>query len=226
MTRERMKTSIGHHTFTMSRRILGDDYIDRDFIRSGRISPRSQAAMKLLRDVVDYMCKSGEIDIHVPLQKTYHWRPANRKKLPNGKVDVEHHGIWKIVYTSEHLKGLSWILRYNTHSADYREYVIEARINPKVFVGIKDYITASDSRYLLEVEKKFNEEAIKISPLLGQFYQYKPKRIDFCINFDLRELGILCSPEQMMWLIKRGDYPSHFKELLHYDKTSHRMKSP
>jgi len=49
--------------------------------------------------------------------------------------------------------------------------------------------------------------------------------VDFCVNFDLKKLGIPCTPDRMMWLIKRGDYPSHFKEWEYYCKKSHRKRT-
>ena len=139
---------------------------------------------------------------------------------PKGKP-----GEWLIYYTDTARRGITWILRYNVHSRDYKEYIVEARINPKILAGIKDYITASTSDYLPIVEERFNEEATEISEILGKFSSYTPKRVDFCINFDLKELGIRCTPEQMMKLIKMGDYPSYFKEWLYYDKISHRKKA-
>ena len=219
------KTSIGHHTFTMSRRITGEE-LNRGFSTPWTVSPGKLVAASLLKDVSEYKQETEEIDILIPIEKSSAWRPAKKTVRHDGKWEFEHFGIWKIVYTSEHLKGLNWILRYNTYSSDFCEYTIEARINSKVFVGTNDFITASDDKHLLFVEKRFNIEAKKISPILGQFYQYMPKRIDFCINFDLKELSIQCTPEQMMYLIKKSDYPSHFKELQYYDKKSYRYKAP
>ena len=225
-TRTKTKTSIGHHTFTISQRILGEEMYSRGYVKSGRSSIRAFAADKLLQDFVNYMCKTNEIGIYIPIRGTGDWRPARKSFEKNGEVTIEHYGTWKIVYKSENMKGLSWTLRYNTCSQDFNEYIVEAKINPKTFLGIQDYITASDSRYLLEVEEKFNIEARKISSILGDFSNYRPKRIDFCINLDLKELGVPCTPEQMMYLIKKSDYSSNFKELQYYDKKSHRYKAP
>jgi hypothetical protein len=61
-----------------------------------------------------------------------------------------------------------------------------------------------------------------ISPLLGKFRYYKLKRIDFCVNFDLKEMGINCTAEQMISLIKRGYIPNHYKEFGIYDRIQHR----
>jgi tRNA U54 and U55 pseudouridine synthase Pus10 len=102
-------------------------------------------------------------------------------------------GEWMIYYTDEFRRGITWTLRYNVHSGKYKEYLIEARINPKLLAGIKDYITASTSDYLQVVEERFNEEVAKISEILGKFHAYDIKRVDFCINFDLKELRVDCA---------------------------------
>ena len=197
-----MKTSIGHHTITIFLQIDGKE------------------AKELYFDFCNYRDTTGKIKMYVPTGDK-NWTYATGDHFRTIKKTPK---VWRIDYIDDR-KGISWTLRFYNHSGKFKTYLVEAKINPKVFVGIKDYIRASDSRYLLEVERKFNEEASLISPLLGQFSLYTPKRIDFCINFDLRELGIFCTPEQMMWLIKRGDYPSHFDELQYYDKVSHRKTS-
>jgi len=197
-----MKTSIGHHTITIFLQIDGKE------------------AKELYFDFCNYRDTTGKIKMYVPTGDK-NWTYATGDHFRTIKKTPK---VWRINYIDDR-KGISWTLRFYNHSGKFKTYLVEAKINPKVFVGIKDYIRASDSRYLLEVERKFNEEASLISPLLGQFFLYTPKRIDFCINFDLRELGIFCTPEQMMWLIKRGDYPSNFKEFQYYDKISHRKKT-
>lgn len=51
------------------------------------------------------------------------------------------------------------------------------------------------------------------------------KRSDYCANFDLEELKIPCTKEQMMKLLKRADIPAHFAERTEYNPTSHRRKT-
>ena len=53
---------------------------------------------------------------------------------PNNKS-----GEWSIYYTDESRRGITWTLRYNVHCRDYKEYLVEARINPKVLADITDY---------------------------------------------------------------------------------------
>ena len=200
-----MNTSLGHHTFTIHRRIV------------------SSNAKKLLDDFHKYRDRTNEIKVYIPnreLKKVHTLKRlrAHGIRVPTGSNEM------KIDYISDSHKGLNWILKFYK-SSQVTECIIEAKINPKVFAGIRDYIIASNDSYLRVVEELFNEEASRISPLLGKFSLYTPKRIDFCINFDLMELGIPCTPEQMMWLIKRGDYPSYFQEWQYYDKKSHRWRN-
>ena len=201
-----MNTSIGFHTFTIRRKIHGKD------------------AKKLYRDFNKYRDDTKEIKFYVP---SYEMKSINiRKGLRTHGIKIpEGPSVWNINYTADYPKGISWTFRF-CYNVDFKGFIIEARINPKILAGIKDYITASNSSYLQVVEERFNEEAGKISDILGQFNAYTPKRVDFCINFDLKELGIGCTPEQMMQLIKMGNYPSYFKEWQCYDKISHRKKSP
>ena len=200
-----MNTSIGHHTFTMYRTIP------------------SSGAKKLLDDFYKYEARTKEAKVYTPERERKRVNTLKRLRAEGVKTHTSA-SEQRIDYISDSHKGLNWVLKLY-RSSKVTECVIEARINPKIFAGIRDYITASNDSYLRVVEERFNEKASRISPLLGKFSLYTPKRIDFCINFDLRELGIPCTPEQMMWLIKRGDYPSNFKELEYYDEISHRKRS-
>lgn len=125
-----------------------------------------------------------------------------------------------IEYTAKH-KGLSWLLRLSPKSPGFitanrngddedRPCSIKARINPKLFVGISDYLSAAGTDSLEEVETLFNMEAAKISPLFGCFDDYEFNRIDYCVNFALRELGIHCNPLLIMELFRRSNIPKHF----------------
>jgi hypothetical protein len=90
---------------------------------------------------------------------------------------------------------------------------------------VVDYITAATYADMHKAIEIFNLEKEKFSHRLGYFSNYKLSRIDYCINFCLSELGIPCTPEQMMILIKRGHIPTHFEERVEYSKVSHRWKS-
>ena len=47
-------------------------------------------------------------------------------------------------------------------------------------------------------------------------------RADFCLNIDLKELRIPCSPDKMIALIKQGNIPKGYKERSQYDEKLHR----
>jgi hypothetical protein len=129
---------------------------------------------------------------------------------------------YKAEYTDKHC-GLKWLICYCNNSIDYKSYIVEATINPKILSGIADYITAATENCTAKVENTFNAEAKRISPILGKFETYGLHRIDYCVNFDLAELGINCTPEQMLELIKRSNTPAHFRDYKHYDSVQHRM---
>ncbi|WRS27315.1 hypothetical protein U6B65_13435 [Oscillospiraceae bacterium MB08-C2-2] len=112
----------------------------------------------------------------------------------------------------------------NNSPAENKPCSIKVTINPKLLAGITDYITAANESYLNVVEKNFNLEAGKISPILKDFTSYFLNRIDFCVNFELRELDINCAVDLIMKLIQKADIPNHFEEWTEYHKTSKRQK--
>lgn len=130
---------------------------------------------------------------------------------------------WKFYYQKN--KGIQWILfNYNVdYQLTYRQ--VQAIINPKAFLE-KEYIQAARESDLESVKIAFDQEAAKISSsLLSSFRDYTLKRVDFCINIDLNELGIPCNSEDMMKLVRQGNIPKDFHELMEYDKKNHR-KTP
>jgi hypothetical protein len=135
----------------------------------------------------------------------------------------------EIVYPNTD-KGIRYILSHNGSSPRYyqsldeeKAWSIKAIINPKLFTGIKDYVTTADERYLEEVRKLFDIEVSGISPILKSFNHYSLNRVDYCINFDIDKLKMNCTKEQMMILIKRSNIPRHYNEITKYDSTSHRQ---
>ena len=116
-------------------------------------------------------------------------------------------------------KGILWLLRYSKCSPGFikqgevdKPCSIKATINPKILTDEKDYLAAATVDYLKSVEALFNDEAKKISPILGEYGQYSINRPDYCVNFDLRELNIPCTAEKMIYLMKRGNIPTHYGE--------------
>lgn len=122
-------------------------------------------------------------------------------------------------------RGISWVLKCNNRNDDFKSYIVEAKINPKILGGIHDYITAATFDDMEAAITNFDLEAKRISPLLKSFDCYTLKRVDYCINFDVNELAMGCSPDRIMELIRRGNIPTHYKEFMEYDQTAHRMKS-
>ena len=161
----------------------------------------------LLDDFKRRKRKAGEVRI----------RPDRLKN----KVDpFGHH--WIIEYPNQS-KGLTWNMRICRSMNSDKPCNIKATINPKVLVGIQDYIAAANSHYLESVEAVFNDEARKISPYhLGRFGDYSLIRNDYCLNIDLNELKLPCEPEDMIALIKRGDIPPHYNEWTEKDAIAHR----
>lgn len=157
---------------------------------------------------------------------------------PNGKFIYGNHcsSRYYTIRYRQRYKGLSWSLRYNRKSPDYMRQplpdglhenkccTVKAKINPKILLGMDDYIAAADSSYLQALISVFNQEVKRISPILQDFGAYSLGRIDYCINFDLADLMINCYPEEYMVLIQQADIPNHFSEYKEYRGTTHRKK--
>ena len=166
-----------------------------------------EEAIALLRAFKKHRDETGEIRI----------RPMKDKRgviIPNFHI---------IEYISES-KGLTWTITYNKLLGE-RPYSIHAKINPKILTGTNDYIAVANADYLRKVEVLFNDEAKNISPILSEFRSYFLNRIDYCLNFDLHELGLNCSPERIMKLIKQSNIPTHFTEWTEYSDSAHKTKA-
>lgn len=100
-----------------------------------------------------------------------------------------------------------------------------AVINQEALIE-NNYIRAAKDDDLKEVEEIYNRETEKISKIFLKFGSCSLNRVDPCLNIDLKELGIPCTPEQMMKLIKRGNIPRHYEERKEcYDSKQRRMVS-
>ena len=200
-----MSASLGYHTFTIFKRLTYDE------------------AVRLYNDFKRFRDKTGEIKIITP----------NKEK--KSKIN-DFPSSYTIIYLQRH-KGISWYIRFSnilSHLVDrynpkYHEepqpYSVRAKINPKSLTGTKDYFIAANSECLDSVEAIFNGEASRISPIINNFDSYGMNRTDYCLNADLRELNLPCTPEQMMKLIKRGDLLRHYTEYRKYNKKAHRWVS-
>lgn len=127
---------------------------------------------------------------------------------------------WEYAYKSN--KGIRWLLLSFKVQNSFSVQGVLVVVNPKALIE-RNYIAASEEDDLDIVEKVYNSEAAQISPLLSAFGSCSLSRVDSCLNIDLKELSIPCTPEQMMGLIKQGNIPKHYKERdEEYDKRQHR----
>lgn len=124
-------------------------------------------------------------------------------------------------YDYEKNKGIRWILKSFQGENGFAIQGVMAIINPKVLIE-SNYITAAQEKDLEKLEEIFNKEAANISPILLKLGLCSLNRADPCLNIDLEELGMPCSPEQMMILIKQGNIPGRYKERKNYDEKQHR----
>ena len=151
--------------------------------------------------------------------------------IPYGKRTVlKFNGDNSTVYKGFNIEyiertGVSWTLRFSNQSPDHKTFTLEATINPKILSGILDYITAANEDDMQNIPNLLNQEIRRISTEIPSLGWFKFKRIDYCVNFDLEELGIPCTSQQMMSLIKRSNIPYHYKEWTEYDPIGHRHKS-
>jgi hypothetical protein len=129
-----------------------------------------------------------------------------------------------IEYTYTNSRGIRWL----TVAIEIMEGMIlrgvKAIITPRVLLN-SDYLSVANESDFDKFKTVFSTEASKISPILGNIDSYSMSRNDYCINFDLKALGIPCTAEQMMVLIKRSNIPSHFTERTEYSKISKRHKA-
>jgi hypothetical protein len=167
---------------------------------------------KLVKDFEKYRDSTGKVAIIYP----------GGSKYNDSCYEVFYNDVGS---KTDKKVGILWKIRKCNGVGGFTAYQIEATINPKVLSGITDYITAATGYDLTTAASNFNAEAAKISRIIGKLYQYKIKRIDYCINFNLKELQIECTTEQMMELIKRSNVPPFFSERATYDSSSHRMKT-
>lgn len=129
---------------------------------------------------------------------------------------------WNINYTTQEVEiplssGLGERWNSTTQKYEYRtplykkiykkNYKIEARINPRVFFGIQSNVIENTADIFETVKDKFNQEAKRISGILGEFSKYKMYRGKYYIDFDLTELRTPCTAEQMLILLNYGNVP-------------------
>lgn len=130
---------------------------------------------------------------------------------------------WQYTYKDNKEKGIHWLMLSSKAKNNYVTKGVLAVINPEVLIE-NNYIRAAKDDDLEEVEKIYNRETEKISKVFLKFGSCSLNRMDPCLNIDLKELGIPCTPEQMIKLIKRGNIPRHYEERKEcYDDKQRRM---
>lgn len=192
-----LRSSLGFHTMTLSLLLVEHEMY------------------QLLNDFIGYNEKTGFLLMYRKNENGIYVKYYPTKNVPYLPSDI------KIVYGNRD-KGIKWHIYSDCFH--YVGYIIDVIINPKTLSNIPDYITAATYHDMDMAIICFNKEMEKISPFLKTFYDYNIKRIDYCINFYLKELAPECSQEQIINLLKRGDVPPSYQEWTEYDEKSHRDK--
>jgi len=201
-----VRSSLGFHTISLSMP-LGKDNIQ-----------------KLIKDFRKYSIDTGRIKIF-PVDAKQMGVEYQHQTDGTGEIKPIYQKNLKIVYCEEIGKGIEWLLRYNSWNNDFRPYIVDVKINPKILSGITDYTTAATYRDMGAAIANFNCESKKISSILGTFGSYKINRVDYCANLCISEVAPDCTPEQIMTLIRRSNIPRFYKEWTEYDSIAHRKKS-
>ena len=130
---------------------------------------------------------------------------------------------WQYTYKINEDKGIRWLLLSRQAKNNYVIRGVLVVINPESLIE-NNYIRAAEEDDLKKVEEIYNRAAENISKVFLKFGACSLNRVDPCVNIDLKELGIPCTPEQMIKLIKRGNIPRHYEERKEcYDKKQRRM---
>ena len=160
-------------------------------------------ANNLLNQFKEYSQKTGNIKIF----------------LSKNKIDLMKE--YCICYIKKEI-GITWYIPFY-NDVKFKCCQIRAVINPKILIGTNDYVTATTEKDLDRVLFEFQKNAMEVSKQLADMQRYCFHRIDYCINFDLEELGDY-EPLFFMSLIQRSNIPNCFKEKKEYDTISHRKK--
>lgn len=193
-----LRSSLGFHTLTLFLILTEKD------------------ARQLMKDFKKYSLDTGLIKIF-PVE-------GNGLQLKSDST-LKKNKNFRVDYYQEEDRGIDWTIRYNNWSKEFKSYIIEVTINPKILAGIKDYVTAATYGDMETAITNFNQEAKRISPVLQHFGCYSLKSIHYCINFLLDDFDVTVSPESMMELVRKADIPPYYKEWMEYCIKSHRMKS-
>lgn len=160
----------------------------------------------------EYFALSGSFMDYANLNKDMKMFPVKNKK---GQCIY-------YIYSYRPSNGIRWLLLSPLMKNGFIAYGILTIIDSKVLIE-GNYITASKEDELETVERIYNGKVSEISPILNKFGECSLSRVDPCLNIDLQELNIPCSPAQMISLIKQGNIPEHYQERkVEYNKKQHR----
>lgn len=194
-----LRSSLGFHTMTLSSFLVGNDIY------------------QLLDDFISYNEKTGFLLMYRKNENgTYIKYFPQKGNIPFLPTDIK-------IYYHNRDRGIKWHIYFDCVYG--MGHIVEVIINPKTLSNVYDYITAATYCDMKMAVITFNNEMKKISPLLRTFNDYNIKRVDYCINFYLKELAPECSQEQIISLLKRGDIPPSYHEWTEYDERSRRNKS-
>jgi hypothetical protein len=99
----------------------------------------------------------------------------------------------------------------------YKNFRIEAYIYPEVFIDAKN--TMSENNHIpILFEEKFNQEAKRISEILGNLSSFIFQKGKYYVDFDLAKLKIPCSSDQMLDLLDLGYIPFFYKTYYKYNE--------
>lgn len=192
-----LRSSLGFHTMTLSL-----------FLTEYEI-------YQLFNDFIEYNEKTGFLLMYRKNENGTYIKYFPKKNPSYLPLDI------KIIYNNRD-RGIKWHIFSDCFH--HMGYIIDVIINPKTLGDIHDYITAATYCDMNIAIICFDNEMKKISPLLKTFDDYNIKRVDYCINFYLKELAPECSQEQIIDLLKRSDIPPSYQEWTKYDEKSRRYK--
>ena len=164
------------------------------------------------------------IEEEYALNTDFYASMGNGGQITKENIKTKKGQVIGIEYAYKNSTGIRWRVFNMEGKNNFRIYSVQAIITPRVLLK-KDYINVATELDIQNFKSAFNNEARKISPILMDFDSYSMKRSDYCANFDLEELNMPCTKEQMMKLLKRADIPAHFAERTEYNPTSHRRKT-
>ena len=163
------------------------------------------------------------------------WKGIPDKKTGKPKTVINPDGSSCLTYPLYEIKftewgrGITWYISFietekDKNGRQLRYAIFSVKLNPRLFWGDKNFITASNETHIDGIPSKYDSIIKEISNEIPPFSAYRLSRVDYCINFDLEELRLNIPVERMMELLERANDWGHFKERLVYNKRTHRKE--